>query len=105
MFLLGDIKELLKKINNLDEKMHKNAEQTDKRLDSIEKVLIVQEQNLKEHMKRSDSLETIIDHLKEKDVKPLTKHVNMVEGALKLVGILSVIVSLIGGIIKLFGFV
>lgn len=90
-------------IKNLYEKIDKNHESVDKRLDSIEKVIIVQEQNLQTHMKRSDMLETMYIELKENEIKPLTKHVNQVEGGLKLLGVISLLLGIVAGIIKIFG--
>lgn len=76
--------------------------EVDERLDNIEKVLILQEENLKIHLKRSDNLETLIDRLKENDIKPISKHVAMVEGAAKLIGIAAVGVSIVSGIFSFF---
>ena len=78
---------------------------SDLRLDNIEKVLIAQEINLKEHMKRSDNLEKMVDNINNKELKPLRRHVSQVEGALKLLGTLGILVSIIGGIAKVFGII
>lgn len=77
-------------------------DEVDKRLDSIEKVLILQEENLKIHMQRSQHLENMVDRMKEVEVKPLTKHVHMVEGVFKFIGLLSVIAGLIATIFSFF---
>ncbi len=74
----------------------------DMKIESIEKTSIRQEINLREHMKRSDSLEQMLLSLEE-DLKPIEKHVAMVEGAIKFLGIISISLSVLGGILKLFG--
>lgn len=79
---------------------------TDRRLDNIEKVMISQEINLKDHMRRSDNLEKLVNVLQEKhdlELKPLNRHVSMVEGAFKLLGVLALIVTIITGLSKIFG--
>lgn len=52
------------------------------------------EQDLKYHIKRTDLAEENIKLLRE-DIKPLAKHKAMFEGALKLIGILSIVLGLI----------
>lgn len=74
----------------------------DKRLDNVEKVMLAQEINLKEHMRRSDHLEDIIDHLKENDIKVLNEHKSKTDGVLKFLGVLSVLISIVTGIAKLY---
>lgn len=79
------------------ETIHKEFDQ---RLDAIEKVLILQEENLRTHMKRSDNLEKLVDKLRAEDIKSLTTHVNMVEGGLKLLGVISLIIGILVPIIS-----
>lgn len=83
------------------ETIHKEFDQ---RLDAIEKVLILQEENLRTHMKRSDNLEKLVDKLRDEDIKPLTKHVSMIEGALKLLGVISLITGMVVSVISVLGF-
>lgn len=85
------------------EKTEKLYQDLDSRLDSIEKVLIKQELNLAIHIKRSDNLEALVQHIQEKDLKPMARHISMVEGGFKLIGLVALIVGIIGGIIKIFG--
>ena len=74
----------------------------DSRLDSIEKVLISQEMNLKEHMRRSDNLEALVNLIQEKDLKPLHKHVSQVEGVFKFLGLVALVLTIVSGIMKFF---
>ena len=71
------------------------------RLDSIDKTMVRHEENLRTHMRRSDHLESLIEHM-DKDFKPVQKHVIMVEGILKFVGILSLISTIIVAILEAF---
>lgn len=87
------------------DKAQRQHDELDKRLDNIEKVLIAQEINLKDHMRRSDQLEALMDNLQEKELKPLQKHVNMVEGVFKFLGLIALGVTIISGLAKLFGIV
>lgn len=77
----------------------------DKRLDNIEKVMLVQENNLQVHMKRSDHLEEIVQNLRDKDLKRVNRHVAMVEGALKVFGGIGVLVSILGLVFKVMGII
>ena len=101
--MFSSTKELLKIVNAVRDKQESNHQEIDKRLDTIEKVLIVQETNLQLHMKRSDNLEKLVEGIREKDIEPVKKHVNMVEGSLKLIGLIGLIVSILTGLFKLFG--
>ncbi len=56
-------------------------------------ILGAQHESLKLHMKRSDLL--------EEAMKPLQRHVAMVDGALRLLGILATIVAIVG-VIRMF---
>ncbi len=59
--------------------------QLDTRLDSIDQTLVRQEENLKEHMRRTAML--------EKQIKPVISHVEQVKGAGKLIAILSLVAT------------
>lgn len=101
-------KELSDKIEELAKRFEAHDKENDRRLDNIEKVLIAQEMNLQTHMKRSDHLEQIVETLKtkqDKDIKPIQRHIAMVEGAFKLLGVLGLLVSILGGLAKLLGLI
>lgn len=102
------LKDLQKKIEELAKESAVHHKDNDLRLDNIEKVLLAQEINLKTHMKRSEHLEEIVNQMKiqtEKDMAPLKKHINMIEGALKFLGIVGLIITILGGLSKLFGLI
>lgn len=50
-------------------------------------ILAKQHESLKMHMKRSDML--------EESLKPLQKHVSMVDGALRLIGVMAAVAAII----------
>lgn len=106
--MFWDKKSIQKKLEEIDKKMDNHDKANDVRLDKIEKVLIVQEANLKEHMRRSDHLEEIVENEKIKisqELEPIKKHVNQLNGAFKLIGLLGVFVSVVGGILKIMGII
>jgi len=108
VFWSKNSKDIEDKIDKIADTIEKNDKETDVRLDNIEKVLITQEMNLKEHMRRSDHLENIVESMqvkREAEIAPIKKHINMVEGVFKFLGILGIVVSILGGIAKLIGFI
>jgi tetrahydromethanopterin S-methyltransferase subunit G len=76
-------------INDKDlfERVLDRLDSIDERLNNVDKTLVKQEMNLDEHMKRSDSLETMINHVKM-DLEPVESHVKNVNLILKIIGIL-----------------
>lgn len=86
-------------------RLYDKLDDLDQRLDGIEIILVKQEANLQTHMKRSEALESIIAHLKENEIKPLNKFKDRSEGALKLIGIVAVLVTTVSGIIAIFKYV
>lgn len=78
------------------EKLESKIDKLDERLDSIDKTLVKQEVNLQLHMKRSDALES--------QIKPIQAHVLKVEGALKALGILALLVGIASGIFGIIKF-
>jgi dynactin complex subunit len=92
-------------IIKLAEKLDNQHNELDSRLDNIEKVMIAQEINLKEHMRRSDYLEQMITSIQDKELKPLHKHVAQVEGVFKFLGLIALILTIASGIGALFGLI
>jgi hypothetical protein len=99
------LNELFKLVRDLEKKVEHGYRDMDNRLDNIEKVMIVQERNLKEHMRRSDNLEVLVQNIEKKELRPLRRHVTLMEGALKFMGVLGVFVSVVGGIAKIIGII
>ena len=67
------------------------------RLGSIDTTLAVQAEQLATHIKRTDLAEENLDHLRA-EMKPVQAHVLRVEGALKLIGLIGVIATIVNGI-------
>jgi hypothetical protein len=81
--------EILKKLDKLDD-----------RLDSMDKTLVKQEANLAEHMRRTEVLEESVEYIRKSELKPIQNHVVMVEGVIKFIGFLSVVLGIIQVVIK-----
>ena len=100
--------QLINMLNKLEMKLDK----LDDRLNSVEKILIEQGVELKEHTRRSTAAEENMSLLREqhqehkdeqnKELEPLKAHVSMMEGAGKLVGIVAVVIGIIGATVALF---
>lgn len=108
MFWSRNNDEIHKKIDELVRDIKEYYKDSDNRLDNIEKILVAQEINLKDHMRRSDHLEQIVEQNNKKTedaIAPMKKHINMVEGVFKFLGISGIVVSMFGGIAKLFGLI
>lgn len=73
----------------IDEKLDK----IDSSITRIDITLAKQHESLKDHMRRT--------HLLEQSLKPVEKHVAMVNGALKFIGILAMIMGIIESIIMM----
>lgn len=72
------------------ERIENKLDDTNEHLSAIDKTLAAQHVSLVEHIKRSDML--------EKKLAPVEKHVAMVEGALKLIGVLATIAAIVEAI-------
>lgn len=72
------------------ERIEDKVDKVTVKLSDIDGTLIAQHITLKEHMRRTELLEDAI--------KPVTRHVNMMQGALAFIST----IALITGIIKLF---
>lgn len=74
-------------MNDDFKRVHEKLEKVDSTLSSIDKTLALQELHLKEHIRRTALLET--------EMKPVVKHVNQMQGAAKLLGILALIATIV----------
>lgn len=98
------IDQVVQKIDTLYMLVDSLHKEMDQRFDSVEKVLILQESNLKTHMRRSDALESLLEKTKEQDIKPIARHVAMVEGVAKFIGFISMGVSIAAGAFGIFAY-
>ena len=87
------------KFQRLENKVDKIAET----VSSMDKNLAVYNEQLKIHIEGTVQNRDSIKFLQTKietEFKPVNKHINMVEGALKFIGVVSLIVGLIATILK-----
>jgi hypothetical protein len=82
------------------DKLENKLDKLDDRLDTIGLILEKNTAALEYHIKRTDILETSLSDFKD-DLKPVEKHVAYMQGAAKLIAILSLCVGLIIGIVNL----
>ena len=75
-----------KRLDRIEIKLDEVAQ----RLGSIDSTLAAQQVSLDEHIRRTEILES--------DIKPVKKHVNMIEGAIKFIGLLAMFAAIIEGI-------
>lgn len=83
-------------MKNRVDRIEDKVDLIDSRLDSIDKTLIINTQSLQQHMKRSDALENI--------VLPMKAKWDMVEGALKFIGIVATIGGLAAALVEIIQF-
>jgi len=75
-------------------KIHEKLDIIIDRLNETDKILAVQAEQLAYHIKRSDQLDTALGIIKN-DLKPIDRHVFMVQGGIKLIAILASIAAII----------
>lgn len=80
----------------------KKLDDIDLRLSGIDKTLIKQEGNLELHMQRSNHLEKLVE-INTESMKPISKHISRMEGALKLLGVIALVVGVASGLARIFG--
>jgi chromosome segregation ATPase len=80
---------LEEKIDKVDEKVDKLNE----KLASIDKTLAINTESLVEHMRRTNLIEA--------ELKPVSKHVVLMESAFKVVGVIGSILVFFAGILKI----
>ena len=83
------------------DKLCDTVSKMDNRLDEIEKTLVAQHESIKHHIYRTTISEKRLERIEE-EMKPVKKHVAHVEGALKFMGILSILLSVIFGFYRFF---
>jgi hypothetical protein len=94
-----------------NERLELKIDKIDERLDSIDKTLIKQEENLKLHMYRTELAENNLKLLKQHidnetakitdRIQPIQVHVVQVQGIIKLIGILATVIAIVAGIWRL----
>lgn len=75
------------------ERIEQKVDDTNDHLASIDATLSAQHVSLKEHIRRTALLEA--------DMRPIKRHVDMMSGALKLLGVIALIVAIVEGLLVL----
>lgn len=86
------------------EKLELKVDKILEKIASIDVTLVGQHMQLKEHLRRSQLNEENMELLRQQ-FKPVEIHVTQVTGALKFLGIISLLVGVAAGIIKILEFV
>lgn len=82
-------------------KMYERQEKMSEDINEIKVILGKQEEHLKQHILRTELAEENIALLREQ-IQPIEKHVQMVSGVLKFLGLISVLVGIVLGIKGIF---
>lgn len=89
----------------MEERILNKLDEMDKRLDSIDRTLAAQHVEIQNHIKRTDIAESRQNNFEKIMIDVVLAHINQVNGALKLIGIISTIVGIVGGLAKLGGLI
>jgi hypothetical protein len=84
------------------ERIETKVDTISKDVSSIDKTLALQHLSLQEHMRRTALAEESIELLR-KDIEPVRAHVNRIDGAMRLIGVVSILVSITAGLLSIFG--
>ena len=76
-------------------KLHDKLDRIEQTLATMNVTLAVNTEQLKEHMRRTQLL--------EQKLEPVEKHVARVDGIIKFLGVVGVIVGIVAGVIKIAG--
>lgn len=85
-------------------KLELKLDKIEERLSSIDVTLTKQASQLEHHIYRTDLAEKHLSML-EQELKPVKRHVAMIDGILKGLGVLSTIVAIAAGIAKVLEYV
>jgi septation ring formation regulator EzrA len=84
------------RIDKFEQRLDKISES----VHSIDKTLAEQHISLKEHIRRTELAEKSIEAVR-KEIKPLSAHVQRVDGGLRLLGLVTLILGIWAGLQKL----
>jgi len=95
---------MFKRLTRIEKLIEQLSKDTTEKLHHIDKTLVKQEENLKEHMRRTELAEKRLDSI-ETDLKPIKKHIVRLDGVVKFLGFIALIVGIGAGIAKIVSFV
>lgn len=78
-----------------DEKLEEKIDKIADKISNIDITLGKQSVILEEHVRRTNLL--------EEQIKPIERHVNMVQGGIKLLGLIALVASVLEGARRIFG--
>lgn len=78
-------------MNDRSDRLEEKIDKVIDKISSIDTTLATQSIILAEHVKRSTQLEN--------RVEPIERHVNMVNGALKLIGLIGIVASIVAAVV------
>lgn len=94
------------------ERIHDKLDQIYERQSEMSAILAVQAQQLREHMRRTETLEMLAqDYRAESEewqdrmferMKPVEDHISMMKGAAKVIGVVGAILGLVLAALKIF---
>jgi predicted nuclease with TOPRIM domain len=96
---MDDKKWLKEALDKLDNKV----DRLDQRLDEISERHITNSASLNEHIYRTELNEENISMLRE-EFKPIQKHIIMINGILKGIGFLAILIGMVEGVVKVLEF-
>jgi chromosome segregation ATPase len=85
------------------DKLNEKLDSIEREVVEIKLILVKQEENIRHHIRRTDLAEENLKELREQ-IRPIEKHVQHVEGALKLLGGISVFVAFVVAILEIIKF-
>ena len=102
------------KANEVYDRLLEKQEQMADDIGEIKVILARQEESLRHHIRRTElaeeaialnrkQLDVSIEKL-NKELEPVHKHVQLINSAFKIIGGISVVVSIVAGLVKVFGF-
>lgn len=84
---------LEERLLTLLDRQHQMLLRVEDRLDSIDRTLVRHDENLSEHMRRTELLEQEVKAVRS-ELEPVEKHVYRLQGVLKFVGVLITIAGI-----------
>ena len=95
------MKRIMDKLDKVEDKIDRKFDVVETRLDSMDKLLVKQEANLSEHMRRTDILEKLHEENAD-EIAAIKKPFIVAYGIGKILGFVSLVLGIIGAVAKIF---
>lgn len=86
-----------------EDRILEKLDKIDDRLNTVDVTLAKQHEQLAHHIHRTNLLEEVVEKLRA-DVKPVQAHVQRIDGGLKLVGFVAVLLGILASVLKVVEF-